>query len=47
MGRLIWFHVPLKMSNGAEDKERNAKERQEEVEHAMREKRIALDLVEG
>ena len=58
--RLIWFHVPLKLSphtaedartaEGAEgaDKGRGKGEKgREEVRRVMREKRMALDLVDG
>ena len=41
MGRLIWFHVPLRSSPDEEPKE------EKEVERLMREKRLALDLIEG
>ncbi|KLO18968.1 UPF0187-domain-containing protein [Schizopora paradoxa] len=41
MGRLIWFHVPLKSSPNEEPKE------EREIGRLMREKRLALDLIEG
>ncbi len=41
MGRLIWFHVPLKNTPLDVPKE------DKELDKFMREKRLALDLIEG
>ncbi|KAJ7921177.1 Bestrophin, RFP-TM, chloride channel-domain-containing protein [Mycena leptocephala] len=42
MGRLIWYHIPLRLSPGA-----NAKRSPQELAKVMAEKRMALDLVEA
>jgi hypothetical protein len=42
MGRLIWYHVPLRLTPGA-----NANRNPQELAKVMAEKRMALDLVEA
>ncbi|KAJ7921179.1 UPF0187-domain-containing protein [Mycena leptocephala] len=42
MGRLIWYHVPLRLTPGA-----NANRNPQELGKVMAEKRMALDLVEA
>jgi putative membrane protein len=45
IGRLIWIHVPNTVSKSFAHLSEQEKER--EVEQALKEKRIALGLVEG
>ncbi|KAF8607338.1 UPF0187-domain-containing protein [Ceratobasidium sp. AG-I] len=45
MGRLIWLHVPNAVSKSSA--ELSAKERKEEVAKVVREKGVALELIEG
>jgi len=49
MGRVIWFHVPARLSPlTAEEISLGAPKRsQEEMLKVMAEKRMALDLIEG
>jgi hypothetical protein len=42
LGRLIWYHIPLRLSPGA-----NANRNPQELAKVMAEKRMALDLVEA
>ncbi|KAL4246288.1 Voltage-dependent anion channel-forming protein YneE/VCCN1/2-like protein [Abortiporus biennis] len=52
-GRLIWFHVPLRLSPksnnsiNTDQSTTTVKERSEEVKQTMAEKRMALDMVEA
>jgi hypothetical protein len=47
--RLIWFHVPLRLTPKPPDGlvERASSPSREEIDTVMREKRVALDLLEG
>jgi hypothetical protein len=45
IGRLIWIHVPNTVSKSFA--EMSEQEREQEAEQALKEKRIALGLVEG
>lgn len=47
MSRLIWIHVPLQLNAGSEDKEDKEEQGERTALRVMREKRVALDLMEG
>lgn len=49
MGRVIWFHVPPRMSPRTPEEiaEGKSQRNKEEMLKVMAEKRMALDLVEG
>lgn len=48
-GRLIWFHVPPRFSGKTAEELQGGrlKRSTQELENAMAEKRMALDLIEG
>ena len=49
LDRLIWFHVPTRLTPKTQEEIDSGKLQRnlEEIEIVMKEKRIALDLVEG
>ncbi|KAJ7231320.1 UPF0187-domain-containing protein [Mycena rebaudengoi] len=46
-GRLIWYHVPLRVSPREAGEAIGSRRSEEEMQRVMQEKRAALDLVEG